>query len=84
MKSVVAFLLIVASTAAQAQSSCALIRDTDDRWLCRARDEGKNVYCASIQDPVKRRICGAQTGRPNECASITDLTRRHYCEGFSR
>lgn len=85
MRLILALSMLVAAGVAHAQpSSCALIQNSDDRWLCRARDEGKPGYCASIQDATKRRICGAQTGRPGECASITNSQQRHYCEGFSR
>jgi hypothetical protein len=67
-----------------APSSCGLLKDDDQRWFCRAQDEGKSSYCASIRDASLRRLCGARTGNPKECASILDRQQRHYCEGTSR
>jgi hypothetical protein len=67
-----------------APSSCGLLKDDDQRWFCRAQDEGKSSYCASIRDASLRRLCGARTGNPKECASILDRQQRLYCEGISR
>jgi hypothetical protein len=41
-------------------SQCELIKDHDERFLCRALTSGDELYCEGIKDEGRRQLCRAE------------------------